>query len=107
VEHLGLLTVRELKDRLEKGNDLTVLDVRSDEEWNSEHIEGAIHMYVGHLEEHIHEILTDQTTAIICSVGNRSSLAASILQRKGYTDLHVVLGGMYAWQNAGYNVING
>ena len=105
--HLGLLTVQELKARLEKGNDLTVLDVRSDEEWNSEHIDEAIHMYVGHLEEHIHEILTDQTTAVICSVGNRASLAASILQRKGYTDLHVVLGGMYAWQNAGYNVING
>lgn len=105
--HLGLLTVQALKARLEKGNALTVLDIRSDEEWNSERIEGAIHMYVGHLEEHIHEILRDQTTAVICSVGNRASLAASILKRKGYTDLYVVLGGMYAWQNAGYNVING
>ncbi len=104
--HAGLLTVQELKTRLDEGKDLMVLDVRSVEEWNSEHIEGAIHMYVGHLEEHINEIPPDQTTAIICSIGNRSSLAASILQRKGYTDLHVVLGGMYAWQNAGYNVIN-
>jgi hydroxyacylglutathione hydrolase len=105
LKHYGLLTIHELKARLEKGNDLTLLDVRSNEEWNSGRIDGAIHMYVGHLEEHSNEILMDQTTAIICSIGNRSSLGASILQRKGYTDLHVVLGGMYAWQNAGYNVI--
>lgn len=103
--HFGLLTVEELKDRVDKGNNVTVLDVRSDEEWASGHIDGAIHMHVGHLEAHIHEVLPDQTTIVICSVGNRASLGASILQRKGYTDLHVVLGGMLAWQNAGYNVI--
>ena len=105
IKHFGLLTVQELKARLDKGEDLTLLDVRRDEEWNYEHIEGAIHMYVGHIEEHISEILTDQTTAVICRVGRRASLGASILQRKGYTDVHVVLGGMLAWQNAGYNVI--
>ena len=104
-KHFGLLTVQELKARLDKGEALTLLDVRRDEEWNSERIEGAIHMYVGHIEEHINEILTDQTIAVICQVGNRANLGASILERKGYTDLHVVLGGMLAWQNAGYNVI--
>ncbi len=104
LNRLGLLSVQELKTRLEKSDDLTLLDVRSDEEWNSEHIDGAIHMYVGLLEEHINEILTNQTTAVICSVGNRASLGASILQRKGYTDIHVVLGGMFAWQNAGYTI---
>ncbi len=104
INHLGLLTVQELKTRLEKSKDLTLLDVRSDEEWNSGHVEGAIHMYVGLLKEHIAEILTNQTTAVICSIGNRASLGASILQRKGYTDIHVVLGGMFAWQNAGYTI---
>ena len=104
LNRLGLLSVQELKTRLEKSNDLTLLDVRSDEEWNSGHVEGAIHMYVGLLEEHINEKLTDQTTAVICSIGNRASLGASILQRKGYTDIHVVLGGMFAWQNTGYPI---
>jgi hydroxyacylglutathione hydrolase len=89
---------------LEKDNELTLLDVRSDEEWASEHIQGAIHIYVGHIKEHINEILPDQSTAVICSIGNRASLAASILQQKGYTDLHVVLGGMFAWQTAGYPI---
>lgn len=105
IKHFGLLSVQELKARLDNGEDLMLLDVRSDEEWNSERIEGAIHMYVGHIEERVSETLTDQTTAVICQTGNRASLGASILQRKGYTDLHVVLGGMLAWQNAGYNVI--
>jgi hydroxyacylglutathione hydrolase len=102
LKHLGLLTVQELKARLDKDNNITVLDVRSDEEWHAEHIKGAIHMYVGHLEESIDEILPNQPTAVICSIGNRASLGASILQRKGYKDVHIVLGGMFAWQNAGY-----
>jgi hydroxyacylglutathione hydrolase len=104
LKHLRLLTVQELKARLDKDNNLTVLDVRSDEEWNAEHIKGAIHMYVGHLEESIDEILPNQPTVVICSIGNRASLGASILQRKGYKDVHIVLGGMFAWQNAGYPV---
>ena len=61
-------------------------------------------MYVGHIKEHFNEVKKDQTTVVICSVGNRASLGASILQRKGYTDIHVVLGGMFAWQNAGYTI---
>ena len=61
-------------------------------------------MYVGPIEERINEILTDQTTTVILSVGNRASLGASILQRKGCTDIHVVLGSMFAWQNVGYIV---
>jgi hydroxyacylglutathione hydrolase len=104
LKQLGLLTVQELNVLLSKGNDVTILDVRSIEEWDSAHIEGALHMYVGHVEEHIDEILSDKLTVVICSIGNRASLGASILQRKGYTDVQVVLGGMFAWQKAGYPV---
>jgi hydroxyacylglutathione hydrolase len=103
-EHLGLLTVQELKARLDCRDNLLVLDVRSEEEWRRGHVEGALHIYVGHLEERLNEIPVDQPIAVICSVGNRASLGASILRRR-HLKVYTVLGGMMAWQKADYNVI--
>ncbi|NIN51646.1 MAG: MBL fold metallo-hydrolase, partial [Nitrososphaeria archaeon] len=101
-EHLGLLTVQELKAQLDGGDNLTVLDVRSDQEWGEGHIEEALHIYVGHLEERLNEVPVDQPVAVICSVGNRASLAASILRRARHREVYTLLGGMTAWQKAGY-----
>jgi hydroxyacylglutathione hydrolase len=105
MEHLVLLTVQELKARLDCRENLIVLDVRSDEEWGEGHIEGALHIYVGHLEERLNEIPVDQPIAVICSVGNRASLGASILRRGRRREVYIVLGGMLAWEKADYNVI--
>lgn len=96
--HFGLLTVQELKERIDRKDKLSVLDVRSDKEWNIRHIEGVIHIYVGHLEERIDELSVDQPVAVICSVGNRASLGASILERGKCREIYNVLGGMLAWE---------
>lgn len=105
MEHLGLLTVQELKERLDRRDSLMILDVRTDEEWDEGHIEDALHVYVGHLEERLHEIAIDEPIAVICSVGNRGSLGASILRRAGRVEVFNVLGGMMAWQKADYPII--
>jgi hydroxyacylglutathione hydrolase len=104
VEHLRLLTVQELRERLNRSEDLMVLDVRSNDEWEQYHIEGATHIYVGHLKERVNELPKDKPIAVLCNVGRRSSLAASILLKSGYRDLYNVLGSMTAWRNAGYPV---
>jgi hydroxyacylglutathione hydrolase len=104
VEHTKLLTVQELKELLTKGEDLLVLDVRSDGEWEEFHIEGATHIYVGHLQEHVSELPKDKPIAVLCNVGRRSSLGTSILLRNGFRDVYNVLGSMTAWRNAGYPV---
>lgn len=105
IERLTLLTVRELKERLDSSNDLAVLDVRREDEWAEGHIEGATHIYVGHLESRLKELPRDRSIAVICSVGNRASLGASILRRGGISEISVVLGSMTAWQRAGYKVV--
>jgi len=104
-EHLGLLTVQELKKRLDRGDNLVVLDVRRKDEWNNGHIEGALHIYVGHLEERLNEVPVDQAIAVICNVGHRASLGASILCREGHQEVYNVLGSMTAWENAGYVMV--
>jgi hydroxyacylglutathione hydrolase len=103
-EHIGLLTVQETKTRLDR-NDFIVLDVRSEKEWNGGHIRGALHIYVGHLEERINELPVDRPIAVICKVGNRASLGASILRRTSrFREVYNVLGGMMTWQKADYSV---
>lgn len=104
-DHLGLLTIQELKAQLDSREDFIVLDVRSDDEWGEGHIEGALHIYVGHLEKRLNEIPVDQPIAVICSVGNRASLGASILRRRRRREVYIVLGGMLAWEKADYNVV--
>jgi hydroxyacylglutathione hydrolase len=39
---------------------------------------------------------------VTCSVGNRSSIACSILERAGFSDISNMLGGMTAWTKLGY-----
>ncbi len=104
-EHLDLLTVQELRKRLDRGDNLVVLDVRSRDEWNNGHISGALHIYVGHLKERLKEVPAGQAIAVICNVGHRASLGASILCQEGHQEVYNVLGGMTAWENAGYVIV--
>ncbi|MCX6013777.1 MAG: MBL fold metallo-hydrolase [Chloroflexi bacterium] len=103
-ENLPMLPVNLLKLRLEHRERLTILDVRDENEWSGGHIKGAVRIYAGHLNQRLAEVPRDRPVAVICSVGNRTSLAASILLRAGYREVYNVLGGMKAWVNAGYTI---
>ncbi len=103
-EHLQLLTVQELKSRVDHGDELTILDDRGQDEWNEGHIKGAKHIYVGHLKERMTEIPQDKPVALVCNVGHRASLGASILLREGCQEVYNVLGSMTAWESAGYPI---
>jgi hydroxyacylglutathione hydrolase len=98
VDRMGLSTVQELKQRVDSRENVLILDVRDDNEWNEGHIKGALHIYFGHLQNRLNEIPRDRPLSIVCNVGHRASLAASILLRAGYTNVCCdVLGSMRAW----------
>lgn len=103
--HLELLTVHELRARLAGPDGTLVLDVRRDDEWQAGHIEGAMHIFVGHLEERVQEVPPDRPVATICGTGRRASLAASILRRAGRTRVANVLGSMTAWRATGFPTV--
>lgn len=105
LESLDLMTVIELKEKLENGEDWLVLDVRSKDEWLQGHIDGGINIYVGQLEGRVDEVPEGKQIAVICKSGTRSSFACSILLRASHENIHNVLGGMDAWKNAGYPII--
>jgi len=104
VEHMQVLTVHELKAKIDRGEQLTILDDRGENEWNEGHINSAQHMYVGHIQERIADIPKDKPVAMFCNVGHRAGLGASILLREGCREVYNVLGSMTAWRAAGYPI---
>ena len=101
LELLPQLTVWDLRRLIEK-EDVFVLDVRQPGEWSEAHIEQAHHITGAELPERLSEVPQSRPVATVCGSGFRSSVAASLLQHAGYERVHNVLGGMTAWQNAGY-----
>lgn len=103
---LGTLSVHQLKEQLamvDRGS-ATLLDVRTEKEWNSGHIENAMHIHGGELQEHFDRIPRDQPVVVICGSGYRASIASSFLKREGYESVSNVIGGMGAWKAAGLPV---
>jgi hydroxyacylglutathione hydrolase len=96
----------ELRGKL-GGGEVLLLDVRDPPEWVEDgYIEGATRLFFADLPEKADSLPNDKPIAVTCSVGNRSSIASSILERKGYRNIINVLGGMTAWANLGYPTIN-
>jgi hydroxyacylglutathione hydrolase len=94
------MTVEELRSRLTEGG-LRVLDVRQPAEWTARHIAGADFITAAELPERASEV-ERVPTAVICGGGYRSSVAASLLAKQGHDQVAVVVGGMGAWNAAGY-----
>jgi hydroxyacylglutathione hydrolase len=103
LSHLGTLSVTALKSKLGK-DEFLLLDVREPSEWKDGYIEGAARIFFGHLVDKAGSLPRDKPVAVTCSVGNRSSIGASILKRKGFEDVYNVLGGMTAWTKMGYPI---
>jgi len=84
--------------------DLKILDVRDQGEWDEGHIKGAIHIPYYSLIQRLRELHNTQPLAVICGSGQRSSIACSLLQKHGFTQLFNVVGGMDAWDEAGFDM---
>ncbi|HTY75165.1 MAG TPA: MBL fold metallo-hydrolase [Candidatus Nanoarchaeia archaeon] len=100
IKHVQTLPVSELKEKLDH---YVVLDVREPSERHEEGvIEGAKEIFFADLPQKAENLDRNKHYAVTCSVGNRASTAASILERKGFDYINNVLGGMTAWQKLGY-----
>lgn len=97
---LNTMSVHDLDSKRKSEKKLTVLDVRTDKEWNDGHIDGAIHIHGGKLQDRVSEIPQDKPVAVICGSGYRASIASSFLKREGFEDVTNVIGGMSAWKAA-------
>lgn len=74
----------------------TVLDVRSQSEFDEGHIEGALNIHAGRLSQKADDIPTDRPILVHCQTGYRSIIAASTLERLGFDSVVNVIGGYEA-----------
>ncbi|MBO5115686.1 MAG: rhodanese-like domain-containing protein [Peptococcaceae bacterium] len=92
------ITMEDAAVLLESENDYLILDVRTEQEYFSGHIPGAMCIPNEDIDETVVEILTDkeQVIFVYCRSGNRSKQAAEKLANLGYTNI-VEIGGVKDW----------
>jgi sulfur-carrier protein adenylyltransferase/sulfurtransferase len=102
IEEIG---AQELKQWMESGERLTVIDIRERDEFVQGHLPNATFIPRGFLELQIeqHHTDRDQPVIVYCAGGVRSALAARNLKEMGYTRPISLIGGFNGWKNAGFN----
>lgn len=100
------LSIDEVKEKLDKGEAVRLIDVREGEEFARGRLPGAESVCKGIIERDIEKLAPDPDTPLVlyCGGGYRSALAAENLQRMGYTKVASMWGGWRAWTEANYPV---
>jgi rhodanese-related sulfurtransferase len=102
-------TVDEVKQKLDRGEKVLLVDVREESEFAKDHLPGAIHLGKGVIERDIEAQVPDVQTPMVlyCGGGFRSAMAADNLQKMGYTNVISMDGGMREWREKNYPMTRG
>ena len=88
--------------------EVCLVDVRTGAEYGTAHIADSVHLPVAQFTERAEEVAAvDRRMVLVCQSGARARTAADALRQHGKTDVHVLDGGMVAWQSAGGDVVEG
>ena len=107
VSRLSTITIDDLHTVLDSEDAPLPLDVRFNHEWRDGHVPSALHVELGALPEHVDGLPRERSYATMCAGGVRAATAASILEREGFQQVSLVLGGADSWRDAGYPMEKG
>ncbi len=94
------ISATELKQRIDAGDDLQIVDVRQPDEFAFAKIPGAKLVPLGEVVRRMNELNPDRETVILCKMGGRSARAIEFLKQAGFTgELKNLKGGITAWSN--------
>lgn len=98
---------QEVRDKLNPANGFTLLDVREGDEWEQGHLDKAVFLPRGFLEQKADKMLPNKQQPIVvyCAGGVRSALATKTLQDLGYTNVVSMAGGYGQWKANGYSIV--
>ena len=91
------VTVEELKAKLDRGENVHVLDVREPNEYQICRIAGSTLIPLGELSNRTAELDRDRELIVHCKMGGRSAKAVALLQERGFTRVRNLTGGILAW----------
>lgn len=97
MEEIKTITTAELQEKLAKGENLELIDVREDEEVAQGVIPGVKHIPMGQIPERMSELDPEKEYIFICRSGRRSENVCYYLQDQGYKCVNMV-GGMLEWE---------
>ncbi len=87
----------ELGERMRRGDDLLVIDVREPEEFELARVEGARLLPLSRFSEWASQLDPARETVVLCHHGIRSAQVCAVLSRQGFTKLHNLSGGIDRW----------
>lgn len=99
------ITREELKGMMDSGDKFVLIDARDHEDYDKEHLPGAISVPSDHLGHHVSkDIGKDETVVTYCSsfACEASTVAATKLEKYGYKNVLEFKGGLQNWKEAGY-----
>lgn len=91
------ITPVELKERLDRGEEIVLLDVREPQEWQICHLPGAKLIPLGQLPHRVHELNSADEIVAYCRSGQRSARAVQFLQGAGFRKIKNLRGGILGW----------
>jgi len=94
---------REVAEALRSSVPPRLVDVRTREEWDVTHLQGAT-LVSEELTQEMMQWPKDAPIVVHCHTGNRSTIGISVLARRGYTNLTLLENGWAAWEASGYEV---
>lgn len=98
------VTVSQGKEMIDRG-EVFLLDVRTQEEYDADHIKGSTLIPVQVLEGRLDEIPKDKKILVYCRTGRRSAQASEILVNNGFNEVYNMEGGIVEWKSSGYEVV--
>ena len=94
------ITVTELKEKLDSGDDIQLIDVRQPDEHMFAEIKGAVLIPLAEIVQRQEEIDATRNTVVFCRSGMRSANAIKALRHSGFEgDLSNLIGGILAWSD--------
>ncbi len=91
------ISVKDLKDRLDKGDKIFLLDVREPHEYSMAKIEGSVLIPLGTLPTSLDQLNTEDEIVALCHRGMRSADAVGFLLQQGFSNIKNLVGGIDAW----------
>ena len=104
LEKSKLVGIEELKNNFGK-NDVQIIDVRTESEYNDGHIKGVENIVLTSLENSLDKINKDKPVIVHCQSGVRAAMAYSILKRNGIENLKIYSGGINEWKEENNKLI--
>ena len=88
-------------------DDVVILDVRSEDEFSSGHLKGAINMDINAegFNYAIADLENTKKYVVYCQSGRRSAAAMEQMMNVGFTNVYNILGGINEWQGTGFEVV--